>query len=430
MNRGRIVILLVVLALAAARRGLSQSSQVLTLEQAEMTALRHHPQIQSARYSALAANEVTRETRSAYYPLAFGSLTGAGANPNSRLTAGGLNNPIIYNRYANGLTLGQLITDFGRTNNLVASSRLRALAAQQNVRATREDVLLQVDRAYFNALKAQAVLRVAEETVKERQVVADQVAALAKSKLKSDLDLSFARVNLEEAKLLLVQAQNDLQASFAALSEALGYSDERTFQLQDVPMPPPPPTDLAPLVTEAFRQRPELIGQQFNEQASQKFARAQRDLWFPSVTMLASAGVTPYREVPLTDHYAAAGININIPIFNGHLFGAERAEAEFRAQAESQNLRDLQDRIARDVRVAWLNAHTAFQRVGLTQQLLEQANLALDLARARYQLGLGSIVELSQAQLNQTQAEIEQASAKYDYEIESSTLRYQLGSLP
>jgi outer membrane protein len=430
MNRGRIVILLVVLALVAGRRGLSQSSQVLTLEQAEMTALRHHPQIQSARYSALAANEVTRETRSAYYPLAFGSLTGAGANPNSRLTAGGLNNPIIYNRYANGLTLGQLITDFGRTNNLVASSRLRALAAQQNVRATREDVLLQVDRAYFNALKAQAVLRVAEETVKERQVVADQVAALAKSKLKSDLDLSFARVNLEEAKLLLVQAQNDLQASFAALSEALGYSDQRTFQLQDVPMPPPPPTDLAPLVTEAFRQRPELIGQQFNEQASQKFARAQRDLWFPSVTMLASAGVTPYREVPLTDHYAAAGININIPIFNGHLFGAERAEAEFRAQAESQNLRDLQDRIARDVRVAWLNAHTAFQRVGLTQQLLEQANLALDLARARYQLGLGSIVELSQAQLNQTQAEIEQASAKYDYEIESSTLRYQLGSLP
>lgn len=404
--------------------------QRLSLKQAEAIALQNHPQIQSAQFSALAANQATRQVRSAYYPFAFGSLTGAGAEPNSRLAAGELNNPIIFNRYSDGVTVGQLVTDFGRTQNLVSSSRLQAQAAHEDVEATREDVLLEADRAYYNALRAEAVLRVAQRTVEERQLVADQVTALAQSKLKSALDVSFANVNLAQAKLLLVQAQNEVQASFAALAAALGSSDERTFTLEDEPLPPPPPADPGQLVAEAFHDRPELIGARFNQQASEKFARAERDLWLPSVSMLGSAGATPLHQAPLADRYAAAGVNVNIPIFNGHLFEARRAQAELKAQAEDQNLRDLGDRVARDVRVAWLNSKTAFERLGLTKQLLDEANLALDLAQARYQLGLGSIVELSQAQLNQTQAQIDQTSAKYDYQIQFATLNYQIGATP
>ena len=82
----------------------------------------------------------------------------------------------------------------------------------------RASVLLQVDRAYFDALRAQAILRVAEQTIAARQLVVDQVTALASAGLKSALDLSFARVNLSEAQLLLLQAQNGVQASYASLS--------------------------------------------------------------------------------------------------------------------------------------------------------------------------------------------------------------------
>lgn len=84
----------------------------------------------------------------------------------------------------------------------------------------------------------------------------------------------------------------------------------------------------------------------------------------------------------------------------------------------------------RDVRKSWLDSNSAFDRLGVTRQLLDQATKALDLARARYKLGLSSIIELSQAQLNLTQAEIEQTSAKYDYESQISALRYQEGLLP
>jgi outer membrane protein len=426
---GRRFVLLMACCLCSSLGGAAQSVQRLTLKDAEDIALKNHPQIQSARFSALAENQVTREAKSAYFPYASAGLTGAGAIPNSRIAAGYLNNPTILNRYSNGIAVGQLITDFGRTQNLVQSARLGAQASNETLLAKQADVLLQVNQAYFDALRTQAVLQVAQETVKDRQLVVDQVSALEKSKLKSGLDLSFAQVNLAQAQLLLVQAENDVKAADAQLSAALGFQDQRSFDLADEPLPDAPPEDVTPLVAEAFRQRPELAGERFTDESALRFAKAERDLWFPKIEAVGAAGLTPVHQAALADRYAAAGLTVDIPIFNGHLFSALRTEADLKAQAEHQNLRDLEDRVARDVRLAWLNARTGFQRLGLTQQLLNNANLALDLAQERYKLGLSSIVELSQAQLNETQAQIEQTSAKYDYQIQFATLNYQIGIL-
>ncbi len=403
--------------------------QQLTLPQAEQLAIRNHPQLQAARNLATAANEQVAQQRSAYYPLAYGSATAVDAEKNSRIAAGGLNNPIIYDRYSNGFLVDQMITDFGRTRNLVKSANYRSQAANEDVQTTREQVLLGVDQAYFGVLKAEAVLKVAQETVKERQLVSDQVITLEQNKIKSGLDVSFANVNLAQAQLMLVQAQNGVQDSYAQLSEALGYPGEQTFDLSDVPVPPAPPANFDDLLQEALRERPELISQRFQADSAHSYATAERDLWFPTISAAGAAGVTPVGANQLATQYAAAGVNVNIPIFNGHLFGALRGEAQSRARAQDQDLRDLQDRVARDVRTAWLNANTSFQNLGLTDKLLNEANQALQLAQSRYRLGLSSIVELTQAQLNQTQAQIQQASAKYDYQIATDELNFQLGVL-
>lgn len=422
--------LLGLLLLAIASRSLfAQTPQVLSLHDAEQIAVQNHPQVQAAQNIAEAAKQQVREVRSSYYPTAFGSLTGVEAENNSRITAGALNNPIILDRYANGVSVSQLVTDFGRTHELSKSSALHAQAQEQNVATSRADVLIQVDQAYFGALKAQAVLQVAQQTVQERQVVADQITALASNQLKSDLDLSFAQVDLSQGQLLLIQAQNNLQASFADLSAALGYPDGRTFTLTEEPLPGAPPSDLQQMINEAFQNRPELLAERFNVESAGSYVTAERDLFFPTISAAGVAGITPFRQAGLDNRYAAAGFNVNIPIFNGHLFSARLAEAKYRAQAEGQYLRDLQDRIARDVRTAWLSANSAFQRLSVTDQLLNQATQALNLAQARYQLGLSSIVELTQAQLNLTQAQIEQASAKYDYQVQLSLLTYQIGNL-
>jgi outer membrane protein len=407
----------------------AQTPMNLTLADAEKIAIQNHPQIQAAQYLANAAKAQVTQARSSYYPQAFGSLTGVKSETDSRVAAGFLSNSIIYDRYSNGVTVNQLVTDFGRTHEFVKSASQHAQAQEENVVTSRADVLLAVDQAYYAVLKAQAVLKVAQETVKDRQLVSDQITELEKNKLKSGLDVSFANVDLAQAQLLLIQAQNNLEASYADLSVALGYSDQRTFILSDESVSASPPADIAQLTSQAMQNRPELIGGRLGVSSAQTYATAERDLWFPTISAVGVAGLTPVREAPLGSRYAAAGFNVNIPIFNGRQFNALHAEATAEAHAQEQYLRDLQNRVTRDVRRAWLDANSAFQRLSVTQQLLSQATQALDLAQQRYKLGLSSIIELSQAQLNMTQAEITQTSAKYDYAAAISALRFQIGDI-
>jgi len=401
----------------------------LTLDQAHAIAAHNEPELLSAQYQAAAAKAITSEVRSAYFPQVFGELTGVDSQSDSRITAGALNNPIIYSRYANGIEADQLVTDFGRTHSRVASANLQAQSQQQTTQATLEDVLLNVDQAYYGALAAQAVLKVAQQDVSARQAVADQVSELAKNQLKSSLDVSFANVNLGQAQLFLTQAQNNYQAAQAQLSLALGESTQHNYILQEQPLPPAPTPDIDSLIAQAYQQRPELASSRLHVESAKENERAEAELWLPALSAVGVAGLTPVRnDDQLDDRYAAVGFNLSIPIYD-HSYAARHAEASAEASAANEDLVQLQDQIAHDVRVAWLNANTAHDRLAITQQLLDEATLALQLAQARYTLGLSSIVELSEAELNQTQAEVDNAQANYTFEMAIDQLSFQLGTL-
>ena len=405
----------------------------LTLKDAEALAIKNHPQVLAAQSEVGYANQQVIETRSAYYPTVAADITGSAANRGSRIGAGYLTDSRLFNRFGQGIALSQLITDAGRTPNLVASSRLSAQASEQNFQATRYDVLLQVNRSYFDVLHAQSLVRVGEETVAARQLMFDHVNSLAKNNLRSQLDVSFADVNVSEAKLLLLRAQDSVQESYAELSRALGSDQVINYQLVDEPLPPSPPAKADDLIAQAMSNRPELAGLRYSREAAYRFVDAEKDLTRPTVSLVGVAGYIPYiaqlTSQAIPSEYGGAAVNVQIPVFNGHLFSARREAARYRALEADQNLRNEQERVARDVRVAWASAMTAFQRIDVTAQFLRQASLALDLAQGRYNLGLSSIVELTQAQLNLTQAEIENLSAKYDYQGQYSVLQYALGLL-
>lgn len=402
----------------------------LSVAEAEALALKNNPAISEARLSALASEQVTRQVRSSLWPQAYGNLTAVDARDNSRITAGGLNNPSVYTRAAGGVTLSQLITDFGHTTNLVASARLQARADAQRAAATKEDILLAVDQAFYTVLQTHAVLRVAEQTVASRQLLSDQVSALTNSKLKSLLDLSFANVNLAQAKLLYIDALNNDNASAAALSAILGYPSLESFELVNDAEPlTPPPADVEPLIADALAKRPEILALEFQSESAEKLHRAERDQSYPTISALAAVGDSPVRDDRIYGPYGAVGVNLQIPIFNGFFYSAKSSEAGLRAQAARQSLIDLRNRISRDVRTSWLAASTAFDRLSVNEQMLAQANQALDLAQTRYKLGLSSIVELSQAQLQQTQSEIGSAQAGYEYRLALAVLRYQTSGL-
>jgi len=210
------------------------------------------------------------------------------------------------------------------------------------------------------------------------------------------------------------------------LSMILGYSKTQDFQLvEETTAITSPPSNVDDLISQAFATRPEILSLEFQEQSAQKFQTAERDLLLPNIRAVGAVGDTPVRNPILSNWYGAVGVNVEIPLFNGFLYTARSREASLRAQAAHDRLLDLRNRISRDVRTGWLNANTAYERLSVTQQLLDQASLALDLAQTRYRLGLSSIVELSQAQLQQTQAQIGNAQAGYDYRLALAILRYQ-----
>src|SRR5262245_23441434 len=272
---------------------LAQSGTILTLKEAEAIAVKAHPRIGAAQLQASAAKQVPIQSRSASFPNFYGSFTGALADQNTRIAAGALNNPLILSRLATGVTLSQLISDFGRTRQLTEAYNSRAEAQDFSAQSTRAQILLLVDRSYFAALKSQGLLRVATETVKARQLVADQVTELAKSKLKSGLDVSFANVNLAEAKLLLVAAQNAVEAAFTDLSNALGYQERQNLQLSDEPLPQAPSNEFSALLASAVQNRPDLESLRRELSASESLAKAERGLSFPSLGVVGALGVIP-----------------------------------------------------------------------------------------------------------------------------------------
>lgn len=422
------------LAAGSLLKGQAPDQSPLTLQQARALALKNHPQILASQANYLRADQITRETRSANFPTLNADITGAQAETNARLGAGVINDPRLFNHAGAGVTLSQLITDSGRTHNLVANSRLQAQASRQDYQATRYDIVLGVDQAYYEVLLSQQLVKVAQQTVKARQTVVDQVSELTKNKLKSEIDLSFAQVNLADANLMVLRARDRLTSAYAELAQAIGTQQDVQYQLTDEPMPPNPPDSAAPLIAQAFQNRPELASMRLQIQAAQKFAEAERDLKRPTVNLTALGGGLPYIDPGnanpnITNTYEAVGINMQVPIFNGFLFSARHQAAEYQLQAEQQKTRDMEDRITRDVRTAYERAKTSFEAIAATQQLLTQANLAMQLAQGRYDLGLASIVELTQAQLGQTSAQVETFDAKYEYQEAYAALQYTLGQL-
>jgi outer membrane protein len=377
--------------------------------------------------------QAVRERRADELPNLNGNLTAVEANNGSRMSSGSLTASRLLEHAGMGVQLNQLITDFGHTRNLVASAKLQEKARLSDAEASKLDIVLATDQVFYAVIEAQETLKVATRTVDARQTLTDQVSALTKAKLKSDLDESFAQVSLSQAKLLQLDAQNNLDAAKAAFSAVLGYDKEMNYTpVEDSATLPALPPESNTLIAQAIQNRPDLQSLKYSEQAAQKFSKAQHEQLLPTISALGVVGGTPVgsSQYFTTDWYGAVGGNVSVPIFNGFRFAAQASEAALQSKAAAEQTRALRNQVVRDVRTAWLNANTAMQRVAVTKELLTQANTSLDLAKTRYDLGLSSIVELSQAELQQTEAAIGNANARSQYNFAISMINFQTGVQP
>jgi outer membrane protein len=403
----------------------------MTLDQAEAIAVAHQPQLLAAQSRAKAASERIREARSGLLPLAAFNATGARvADTGTATAAGALSTSSLSNRFAYGGGISQLVTNFGRTSALIGSARSNAQAQNDLATLTKAQIRLNVRDAFYQVLGAEAVLRAAQAAQANRQLIVRQLSALAQSQLRSTLDVNFAQVLESEAEVAVVRAQSMVAQQRARLGTAMGLVQPVTAPLTDVaatsePLPPSPDS----LLQGATAQRADLNAAQAQQRAAQQFALSEKRLSYPTLNVFGAAGEIPYHDHTLHDNYAAAGFNLSIPVFNGGLFEARRAEAEAEATARSRDVQQLQLVVNEQVRDAWYQANEAFQNMAVTARLVAQTREALRLAQDRYNAGLGSIVELNEAQLNETSAEISAADATYTYLTARAQLDYAAGLL-
>jgi outer membrane protein len=401
----------------------------LTLADAEARALKNEPRLLAEQFRAQAANKRVIASRSGYFPQVFGNLTAVDANGDSAVAAGALTTSSISTRAAGGASLVQMITDFGHTSNLVQSARLQAKAAGQDEESIRQSVLMQVQEAYFAAQAAESVQKTAQAVLDFRRVTLRQLTALAQSQLRSTLDVQFAQVMVSEAELAVVRAESNVQKTQAQLTASMGEEGNTSYTLADESLPPSPDADPAGYINEAIGNRPDLKALRLQNDSATRRARAERDLNYPTVNALATGGEVPVHDSTVHHDYGAVGININVPIFNGGLYTARAAAARLEAKAADKDASLREVEIVRDVRMTWADARDAYLQIDVTQRLVDQTNVAMRLAQARYDAGLGSIVELNEAELNQTSALITAASARFDYLRSMSAFRFALGDL-
>jgi outer membrane protein len=408
----------------------SSAPPILTLAQAESIAIANQPRILAAQLRSRAAAQRIREARSGLFPtIAFNATGVAVADSGTATAAGALTTSSISDRFAYGGNLVQMVTDFGRTTALIGSERSLAEAQKDQATLTGAQIRLNVRSAYFQVMDAEAVLHAAREARGNRQLILRQINALAQGQLRSTLDVSFAGVLESEAELAVVQAESSVQQQLVHLAGAMGQSQAITASLAEEALPPELPPDPSTFLTRAMAQRADLSAAISEQHAADRFADSERRLSYPTLNALGAAGQIPYHDRTLQGNYAAAGFNLSIPVFNGGLFAARRNEAALEASARSKDVEEAELEVNEQVQDQWYQANEAFRSLDVSARLVVQSKEALRLAQARYEAGLGSIVELNEAQLSETSAEITAAGANYTYLTRRAELDYAAGLL-
>ena len=411
-----------------------ETSPTLTLQEAIRTALEKHPALQSSEFAVRGAEARAKQAEAPYYPQVGGSAiqTNGSLRSNSVLRpAGALIQP-NQSDVTVGVVASQTVYDFGQTASRIDAQRSDKTRFEKDAMTRRAEVVLGVERAYFNVLKRKRLVEIAEQTVREREVIKRQVEILYRNQLKSKLDFGLVQVQLSDAEFLVIRARNDLTAAFADLNNAMGIEGPATHSLEEIPVTVEPPSTLENLVGEAMDRRPELLALKERVRTAEHRIRAASTLNFPTLQVVGSAGDTEHisnRPNLQEGGWWGVGGVVSVPIFTGFLIQNQVAEATARQREAQAVYRTVAQNVQLQVKDSFLDVVTLIEQVKVAQQQVMIAREALSLASQRYKLGLGSIVEVTQSEVAVTAAETRLAETQYDAKIAEARLRYAVGGI-
>jgi outer membrane protein len=413
----------------------------LTLAQAESNTRQHLPQILSAHAGTLAAQAVERQARAPLLPQVNGAATYRRTTGNFAPSAGSVpsgvgNGGVVqahntldtFNSWSFGVAVQQLLYDFGETLDRWRAARTSAEAQREAEANVVQQSLVAVRTAFFIARATKALVAVSREAVDNQQHRLDQTVGFVNAGRYPEINLATARTNLAAARVLLVTAENNYAVARAQLNLAMGVEQSTDYDVADDTFPAVAGEDgdAEALVDEAKKTRPDVRAIVLAVRAQTLALRSAWEQYAPALSTgmnLNAAGV----DLTNMAYNWTANITLSVPIFNGLGTQAQVDQQKALLAQSEASLEQSRQQVRVDVVSARLAVRAAKENLSAGGEALTNAREQLRLAQGRYGAGVGSIIELNDAQLAVTTAAAQVVQAEYNLSTARSLLVKALG---
>jgi len=405
--------------MAVGAEDLIRRGETLDLQRCIAIALERHPTIRAAAGTLVAGESKVGQARSGFYPQLNGSADYSRTDPAN--TSVGQ----VYDSYSSSIALSQNLYDFGKTSTQVKIQEFNRDSFRSDLDSVLIQVVFGVKQAYYGLLQARRNRDVAREVVGQFQQHLEQAKAFFEVGTKPKFDVTKADVDLSNAKLNLLKAENAFRLSLVALNNAMGMPEAPDYEVVDQPPFHREKIDLEEATRKAYDRRPDLKAIAAKGKSLEQSIELARKSYYPSVSGNASYGWGG-GSFPL-DQGWSFGAQLNVPLFSGFLtkYQVEEARANLDVLAANEAL--LRQTIYQDVKQAWLNIEEAADRIVTAELSVRQANENLDLANGRYASGVGSPIEVTDALVAASNAKTAHISALYDYRLAQASLEKAVG---
>ena len=403
------------------------AGEELTLQRAVNIALKNQPSIMASQ-SSIRANEArVGQARANYYPQldasgSYSKVSPASSSTVTGLTSGGADK---YDQYASTIGLKQMIFDFGKTPTQVNIGKLNAESSRYDLSNTQDVAVLNVKQAYYNVLQARRLRDVALESVKQFQEHLEQARGFYRVGTKSKIDVTKAEVDLSNARLNLIKAENQVKLSLVTLNSAMGIYDAPPYGIQDNLFYVKYDMSLEDAASKAYNQRPDLQSLIKKKEASKASIDLARKGYFPVLSGNANYNYTN-TSFPLNEGWNY-GLSLSIPLFSGFQTKYQVAEAQANYYTVSANEQSLRLDIYSQVQQAYLSLREADERISTSELAVRQAKENVELATGRYRAGVGSPLEVTDALVGLNNAQVAYTQALTDYKNSQASIEKAIG---
>src|SRR6266550_6769811 len=399
------------------------AGRILTLDECVAIALEAQPKIQATLYNYAAARYRVTQALAPLLPQLSGSVTATQSQGFGSTTSSSTSRQQFPDTFLAQVQLSQLLFDFGK--NLAATEAARKLAevAVEDVELQRQLISLAVKEAYTNILFAQRLIRVQEQAVQRAELNLRSAKGFFDVGTRPKSDVARAEVDVANARVDLIRARNALRTAIVALNIAMAIDVDSPLQIVDNLIYQPITLDRQALRADSLRQRPEYRQAKLRAAAAEATERQTFRNFFPDVT---GTGAYGGAQTPLNESWSAT-LSLNWSLFDGGSRIARYQEAKANLEGARARVKSTELDIVQNVEQAEIAVEEAQERILAAQTLVASAQENFRLAQGRFDAGVGTILELTDAQLALTQAQNTESQALADYRIALARLDRAVG---